>query len=101
MPPHVSPGVIFYHLIDALLVNPCDRPQVADTIHTALLMDYNERRTRMRKLRRAIKRHDIISWVNSFLQAGIAQNLMDFPQAKLFIPSPDGELEKMNANDSI
>jgi len=75
---------------DVLLVNPYDRQQVADTIHTALLMDYNERRTRMRRLRRAIKRHDIISWVNSFLQAGIAQNLMDFPQAKLFIPSPNG-----------
>jgi len=84
---------------EALLVNPYDRQQVADTIHTAFLMDQNERRNRMRRLRRAIKRHDITNWVNSFLQAGIAQNLMDFPQAGFFVPSPNGESEKMNNRD--
>lgn len=77
---------------DALLVNPYDRQQVAETIHRAFRMDEDERRNRMRKLRRAIKRHDIIKWVNTFLQAGISRNLMDFPQDELFVPSPNGEV---------
>lgn len=83
-----------YH--DALLVNPYDRRQVADTIHTAFVMEYEERQIRMRRLRRSIRKHDIINWVNSFLQAGIAQNLKDFPQAEFFVPSPNGDSEKMN-----
>jgi trehalose 6-phosphate synthase len=75
---------------DALLVNPYDRQRMADTIHAALRMQDDERQARMRRLRRFIKRHDIINWVNSFLHAGIARNLGDFPQAEFFVPSPNG-----------
>jgi len=81
---------------DALLVNPYDRQRVADTIHTAFLMDHDERQARMRRLRRSIKKYDIINWVNSFLRAGIAQDLKDFPQAEFYVPSPNGDSEKMN-----
>jgi trehalose 6-phosphate synthase len=65
---------------DALLVNPHDTEGVADAIHQAFTMDYEERRTRMRRLRRSIARHDIYRWVNSFLKAAISKDLADFRQ---------------------
>ncbi|HPI92778.1 MAG TPA: trehalose-6-phosphate synthase [Deltaproteobacteria bacterium] len=74
---------------NVLLVNPYDRQRVADAIHTAFLMPHDERQARMKRLRRSIQKNDIINWVNSFLQAGIAQNLGDFPQAEFFVPSPE------------
>jgi trehalose 6-phosphate synthase len=63
---------------DAILVNPHNTDGVADAIHQAFTMDYEERRTRMKRLRRSIARHDIYRWVNSFLQAAFAKNLDDF-----------------------
>jgi len=75
---------------DALLVNPYDKQRVADTIHAALGMQDDERQVRMHRLRRFIKRHDVINWVNSFLHAGTARNLGDFSQAEFFVPSPNG-----------
>jgi trehalose-6-phosphate synthase len=50
-------------------------------------MEPEQRQTRMRRLRRSIQRNDIINWVNSFLRAGIAKDLRDFPQAEFFVPS--------------
>jgi len=63
---------------DALLVNPHSTEGVADAIHQAFAMDYEERRTRMKRLRRSIGRHDIYHWVNSFLKTAITKDLNDF-----------------------
>lgn len=81
---------------NALLVNPYDRQRTADAIHTAFLMTHDERQARMRRLRRSIRKNDIVNWVNSFLQAGIAQDLRDFPRAEFFVPSPNGDPEPVD-----
>ena len=70
----------------ALLVNPYDTEGVADAIHRAFTMPANERRVRMRRLRRAIREQDIFWWVDSFLRAAIAKDLNDFPLPEDYIP---------------
>jgi len=63
----------------ALLVNPQDLEGVADTIYRAFTMSDDERRARMRRMRRSIRKHDIFWWVDSFLRAAIAKDLSAFP----------------------
>ena len=70
----------------ALLVNPYSTEGVADAIHRAFHMSRSERRTRMRKLRRATREYDIFWWVDSFLRAAIAKDLNDFPLPEEYIP---------------
>jgi len=48
----------------------------------------------MCRLRRSIKKYDIIKWGNTFLQAGISQDLHNFSRAKFLMQSPSGNLEK-------
>lgn len=59
---------------NALLVNPYDIENVANTIQTAFLMSVNERKTRMKKLKKIIRKHDVFWWVESFLQATSNKN---------------------------
>ena len=55
-------------------------------------MDYDEKQTRMKKMRKIIRRRDIFRWVDSFLQAAFARNLNDFPPVKEeYIPGTSGE----------
>ena len=67
----------------ALLVNPYDLEGVADAVYQAYKMDPQERTERMDRLRRNVQQQDVFRWVSSFLQAGIEQNLADFPQQAL------------------
>lgn len=53
---------------ESLLVNPHDVEQTADAIHQALTMGHQARTTRMRALRRLIRRADIFAWVDSFFE---------------------------------
>lgn len=62
----------------ALLVNPYDVEGVASALDRALRMDPREQKTRMRRLRRSIRDHDIFRWVDSFLDAAIARSLDHF-----------------------
>jgi trehalose 6-phosphate synthase len=71
----------------ALLVNPHDIEGIAETIYQAYRMDQEERRIRMRKLRRSIRRQDIFWWVNSFLEAAIAKRLDNFPLLEDYSPT--------------
>jgi trehalose 6-phosphate synthase len=64
----------------ALLVNPYDVEGVADTLHRAFTMTDEERRARMRRMRRSIRASDIFWWVDNFLRAAIAKDLSAFPQ---------------------
>jgi trehalose 6-phosphate synthase len=64
----------------ALLVNPYDREGVADRIYEACTMPAEERRRRMRKLRRAVREHDLFWWVDAFLGAASAASLATFPR---------------------
>jgi trehalose 6-phosphate synthase/phosphatase len=53
----------------ALLVNPYDVEGVADAIAAAVAMPAADRQARMRRLRRAVRRHDVFWWVEAFLAA--------------------------------
>jgi alpha,alpha-trehalose-phosphate synthase [UDP-forming] len=70
----------------ALMVNPYDREGTADAIHQAFTMEHSEKRRRMRKLRDSVRRQNIFRWVDSFLEAGIARHLRDFPSMEEYIP---------------
>ena len=70
----------------ALLVNPYDIEGVADTLQRAFTMSEDERRARMRRLRRSIRESDIFWWVDSFLRAAIAKDLTAFPQPEGLVP---------------
>jgi len=55
---------------DALLVNPYDSEQVAETILQAFRMSRRERTTRMKRMSRVVSSENVFRWVDSFLQAG-------------------------------
>jgi trehalose 6-phosphate synthase len=55
---------------DALLVNPYDVELMADTIVKAFRMTPAERATRMKRMRRIIRKESVFAWVDSFLEAG-------------------------------
>jgi len=50
----------------ALTVNPYDVAAVADTIQRGLAMPLDERRARMRRLRRRVCAHDVFAWADGF-----------------------------------
>jgi trehalose 6-phosphate synthase/phosphatase len=54
---------------EALQVNPFDLEETAHAIHRALVMDEEERASRMASLRRRERRDDLNAWVASFLSA--------------------------------
>lgn len=54
----------------ALLVNPYDVEQVADTILEAFQMSHSERRARMKRMSQMVRKENVFWWVDSFLQAG-------------------------------
>jgi len=56
-------------LQDALIVNPYDTEQIAEAIRLALEMDPEMRRTRMRRMRRVIKEHNIYRWAADLIGA--------------------------------
>ncbi|PYK07048.1 MAG: trehalose-6-phosphate synthase [Verrucomicrobia bacterium] len=54
----------------AVLVNPYDVEQVADTILKVFRMNDAERRARMKRMRRVVRDENVFWWVDSFLKAG-------------------------------
>ncbi len=71
----------------ALLVNPYDIESVSSSIHQAFSMGLDEKRERMRKMRRSIYRNDIFHWVNSFLGASV-KGASNVPEVDFFVPIP-------------
>ena len=55
---------------DALLVNPYDVEQMADTVLKAFRMSGSERARRMKRMRRVVRKENVFWWVDSFLKAG-------------------------------
>lgn len=70
----------------ALMVNPYDVEGVAEALHDAFHMNYDERGSRMRQLRSTVRRYDIYRWVESFLGAALSKNLSDYPVISEYIP---------------
>jgi trehalose 6-phosphate synthase len=54
----------------ALLVNPYDVEEMADTILKAFRMNQPERSARMKRMRRVTRDENVFRWVDSFLIAG-------------------------------
>jgi trehalose-6-phosphate synthase len=54
-------------LRDALTVNPYDTERLAEAIRFALEMDPEERRARMRRMRRVVKDHNIYRWAANLI----------------------------------
>ena len=54
----------------ALLVNPYDVEEMADTISEAFRMTDAERSARMKRMRRGVREENVFWWVDSFLKAG-------------------------------
>lgn len=70
----------------ALMFNPHDIAGMAQAIDQALDMPLDERRRRMRGLRRNVRTQDVFWWVDRFLQAALERRLADFPQVEDFYP---------------
>ncbi|RTQ48618.1 bifunctional alpha,alpha-trehalose-phosphate synthase (UDP-forming)/trehalose-phosphatase [Hymenobacter gummosus] len=54
-------------LSDALIINPTDTEQVADTLYQALAMPEDEQQQRMQGLQALVKRYNIHAWVELFM----------------------------------
>lgn len=75
---------------EALLINPYDIEGLAETLHTALTMPQDQRKLRMRKLRRNVRHYDVFWWVGAFLNAAFSKELPDFPILnEIFPDQPD------------
>jgi len=55
----------------ALLVNPYDIEEMADTILKAFRMSQVERSGRMKRMRHVVRKENVFWWVDSFLRAGL------------------------------
>jgi trehalose 6-phosphate synthase len=82
---------------DALLVNPYDVKGVAAAIQRAFHMDSDERRRRMRDLRRGVLQDDVFQWVDHFLTAAISKRIKDFPPVEDYVPA----LHREPATESV
>jgi trehalose-6-phosphate synthase len=54
-------------LIDALVVNPYDAEELADSIHRALIMAPEEKRARMARMRSYLREHNIYRWAGDLI----------------------------------
>ena len=54
-------------LRDAIIVNPYDTEQLADSIQLALEMNPDDRRERMKRMRRIVKEHNVYRWAGNLI----------------------------------
>jgi alpha,alpha-trehalose-phosphate synthase [UDP-forming] len=54
-------------LRDAIIVNPYDTEQLADAIELALEMSPDDRRERMKRMRRIVKEHNVYRWAGNLI----------------------------------
>jgi len=69
-----------------LLVNPYDVREVAETINTACHMPPEEKRRRMKALRRIVRKSDIYWWVDAFLGTVFSHDLEAFSRIDEEVP---------------
>jgi trehalose-6-phosphate synthase len=66
-------------LVDALVVNPYDTEQLADSIHRALAMSPEEKQARMARMRAYVREHNIYLWAGNLISE-LASIRLDSPQ---------------------
>ena len=79
---------------EALLINPYDIEGLSQTMFKALNMPQEERKMRMRKMRRIVRKNDVFRWVRSFLNAAISKELQNFPIIEEYTPT-DSKLDSL------
>jgi len=70
----------------ALLVNPYDIEGVADAVKRALELPLEERRERLERVRRRIRRQDVFWWADRYLAAVFGQSLKSFRGEREYLP---------------
>jgi trehalose 6-phosphate synthase len=73
----------------ALLVNPYDVEGMAKAIHTAIHMEEDERRKRMRKMRDNVRHQDVFWWVSRYMAAAEDETLEPFAESGEYLPEFD------------
>lgn len=66
---------------EAIIINPNNEDEIADSIHQALTMPLDEQRRRMRYLQDRIRRYDVFKWSGEFIKGmkrveGIQHNFL-------------------------
>jgi trehalose 6-phosphate synthase len=56
-----------HELADALVVNPYDTDELAHALHAALSMPDEEKRMRMRRMRAAVREHNVYRWAGNLI----------------------------------
>jgi alpha,alpha-trehalose-phosphate synthase [UDP-forming] len=74
-------------LQDALIVNPYDTDQLAEAIRMALEMNPEERRGRMRRMRRVVKENNIYRWAANLIGA-VSEIRLEMPEGVKSPPGP-------------
>jgi len=69
-------------LRDAIIVNPYDAEQLADSIELALEMSPDDRRERMKRMRRIVKEHNVYRWAGNLI-AELAEIRVNEPEPAL------------------
>ncbi len=62
---------------DALLINPNNFEQIADTLHRAITMPVKEQKARNASLQKRLSRYNVEKWANSFMTSLLAQKELD------------------------
>ncbi|MGA8144248.1 MAG: trehalose-6-phosphate synthase [Candidatus Acidiferrales bacterium] len=68
-------------LRDAIVVNPYDIEQLSDAIRMALEMDAGERHTRMQRMRRTVREHNVYRWAGNLI-TDLSEIRIDDAEAK-------------------
>ena len=76
---------------NALMVNPYDVERVADTLREATRMTPSQRRSRIRQLRKDIRKFDIFWWMDAFLESVFVRKLETFPK-RMAYPAAAGPI---------
>jgi trehalose 6-phosphate synthase/phosphatase len=63
-------------LADALLINPTDTGQLAETMHEALRMPEDEQRARLHAMQALVQQYDVFAWTELFM------NRLDYSKIK-------------------
>jgi alpha,alpha-trehalose-phosphate synthase [UDP-forming] len=79
-------------LVDALIVNPYDTEQLAEAIRMALELSPEERRGRMRRMRRVVQENNIYHWAAGLIGA-VSEIRLEMPS---IVKSPAG-LDKQSS----
>ncbi len=75
-------------LRDALIVNPYDVEQLAESIRYAIEMTPDDRRARMRRMRQIVRENNVYRWAAD-LMSGLAELRLDIPEAITVQTSPE------------